>query len=46
LGSEGEYNPYVKFDGYNILFSVDDGNNTSGGMYFAFGLDLSDMKNI
>ncbi|MDD3065317.1 MAG: hypothetical protein PHI20_03900 [Endomicrobiaceae bacterium] len=38
LGSEGEYNPYVKFDvGYNILFSVDDGSNTSGGMYYAFG---------
>ncbi len=38
LGSEGDYNPYVKFDiGYNILFNVDDGNNSSGGMYYSFG---------
>ncbi|MBQ3833963.1 MAG: hypothetical protein II816_00370 [Elusimicrobia bacterium] len=39
FGSFGEYKPYLRLDGgYNVLFSIDDGNGATGGLYVAGGV--------
>ena len=43
LGDTGEYKPYLRIDGgYNIYFSISNGNNSSPGYYVAggFGFEL------
>ncbi len=39
FGSFGEYKPYLRIDGgYNVLFTIDNGKNSSGGLYVAGGV--------
>lgn len=43
LGNFGEYKPYIKVDGgYNVLFGITDGKDSSGGLYVggAIGFEL------
>lgn len=43
LGNFGEYKPYLKLDGgYNLLFTIDEANNASCGLYVsgAIGFEL------
>ena len=45
FGNFGEYKPYLRLDGgYNILFSIEDGNNSVPGIYYAgaIGFELYD----